>query len=153
MNESAHCVLLDANPKPTERPMCIRTKCSARTRQTAQHRMIMAYAHGSLMLAVDWRIFDTPLGARHEHLTSSLGSRQCFQSSITALARLGHKFQPDITTPVLISLTRAAKSTTNAMPNAPTAPPLPQSVPILAYSPSNKDFSMHERRQLRFHAA
>jgi hypothetical protein len=39
-------------------------KSSARTRQTAQHRMRMAYVHGPLTLDLDLRIFDIPLEER-----------------------------------------------------------------------------------------
>jgi hypothetical protein len=50
-------------------------KSSARTRQTAQNHMTMAYASTPLMLAIDRRIFDIPLEERlqPEHLSSSLG--------------------------------------------------------------------------------
>jgi hypothetical protein len=47
-------------------------KSSARTRQTAHHRVKMAYAHGPLMLALDRRIFDTPLGERLRSRISDL---------------------------------------------------------------------------------
>jgi hypothetical protein len=47
-------------------------KSSARTRQIAQHRVKMAYAHGPLMLALDRRIFDTPLEERLHSRTSDL---------------------------------------------------------------------------------
>jgi hypothetical protein len=46
-----------------ERSVCIRT---------AQHRVTMAYAHGRLMLAIDRRIFDTPLEEGLQSLTSDL---------------------------------------------------------------------------------
>jgi hypothetical protein len=66
----------------------------------------MAYAYGPLMLHIDQCIFDTPLEERLQARTSDLvaGPRQCFQLSITALARLGHKFVPATTTSVLTSL-------------------------------------------------
>jgi hypothetical protein len=47
-------------------------KSSVRTRQTAQYRVTMAYAHSPIMLALDRRIFDIPLEERLQSRTSDL---------------------------------------------------------------------------------
>jgi hypothetical protein len=64
-------------------------KSSARNRQTAQNVTTMAYASSPLMLAIDgassishWRN-----ASEQEHLISKLRTRQCSQTSASALAR------------------------------------------------------------------
>jgi hypothetical protein len=111
-----------------ERPTCtshapaaeILDKSSARILQTAQIRVTMAYAHGPLMLHINRRIFDTPLEDRLQARTSGLVAepRQCCQLSITALARLGHKFVPATTTSVLTSLSLVYRPPTQSFVNS-----------------------------------
>jgi hypothetical protein len=64
MDEPTYLILLDAKLYLMECSVCVCTrptadnlaKSSARTRQTAEHRMKMAYAHAPFMLALDRRI-------------------------------------------------------------------------------------------------
>jgi hypothetical protein len=135
----------------------ITDKSSARTRQTAQHRMETAYAYGPLRLAIDRRILDIPLEQCLQSRTSDLVAwvKTMFPIiSITAFTRLGHNFVPDITSSVIISLTRQRQNQPRMRcPTFRQYRPLPQSVrTTVAYSPSKNDFSMHEHWQLRFHA-
>jgi hypothetical protein len=116
----------------------------------------MSYAHGPLILALDRRIFDTTpeesLQARTSNLVACTPTMVPLIpnniSEARAQIRAGHH---DIRT--YFTDTAAPESTTKVMPNSPTAPTITAgSVPILAYSPSNNDFSRHKHKQLRFHA-
>jgi hypothetical protein len=80
MDEPTYYILLDAKPYRMERSVYIRTrpccdnlgKSSARTRQTAQYSMKMAYTRGPIALALDRRISDIPLDGRLQSRTSNL---------------------------------------------------------------------------------
>jgi hypothetical protein len=67
-------------------------KSSARTRQTAQNHVTMA--HSCKLSAGASPIFHWRNAFNHEHVTSSLGPRQCSQSSVTALVRRRIIFVP-----------------------------------------------------------
>jgi hypothetical protein len=128
---------------------------SARTRQTAQNHMTMAYANNPLMLAIDRRIFDVSLEERIQSRTFNLVAwtktmlrtvRHSISEAQNQL-RTGHQ---DIRT--YFSDTVALERNKNATQCSPSRQrrllPLPQSVSDLAQPTVDSEINRQEQQRL-----